>query len=216
MEPGPLCFVPRAMLCVYVCVSRCLLTTVDPDTGIMDKKEPLETLKRYNQAHGVWVPEEPRSTLLAMFINMGNNRNSIPTQSGSFREPWPLGSWYAQGSILPVPTGGLGRYFQTVVGVRWDRGSHKALWEMSLCEAKYPRGAGLRTEMVTRYSSYVYLFNIRAVENLVVFIFHGMEELQQRERQARQWGDPGIAMLSLSASFLRPGPQSVLFSASRY
>ncbi|XP_063128699.1 mitochondrial amidoxime-reducing component 1 isoform X1 [Rattus norvegicus] len=27
--------------------TRCLLTTVDPDTGIMDKKEPLETLKSY-------------------------------------------------------------------------------------------------------------------------------------------------------------------------
>ncbi|XP_044285891.1 mitochondrial amidoxime reducing component 2-like isoform X2 [Varanus komodoensis] len=26
---------------------RCILTTVDPDTGIMDRKEPLETLKSY-------------------------------------------------------------------------------------------------------------------------------------------------------------------------
>ncbi|XP_075386587.1 mitochondrial amidoxime reducing component 2 [Tenrec ecaudatus] len=26
---------------------RCLLTTVDPDTGVMDRKEPLETLKTY-------------------------------------------------------------------------------------------------------------------------------------------------------------------------
>uniref|UniRef100_A0A6J0T0T0 Mitochondrial amidoxime reducing component 2-like n=1 Tax=Pogona vitticeps TaxID=103695 RepID=A0A6J0T0T0_9SAUR len=26
---------------------RCILTTVDPDTGIIDRKEPLETLKRY-------------------------------------------------------------------------------------------------------------------------------------------------------------------------
>ncbi|XP_045443063.1 mitochondrial amidoxime-reducing component 1 isoform X3 [Pipistrellus kuhlii] len=32
----------RAMAC-----SRCLLTTVDPDTGIMSRKEPLETLKRH-------------------------------------------------------------------------------------------------------------------------------------------------------------------------
>lgn len=32
----------RAMAC-----SRCILTTVDPDTGIMSKKEPLETLKSY-------------------------------------------------------------------------------------------------------------------------------------------------------------------------
>ncbi|CAO2638759.1 Mitochondrial amidoxime-reducing component 1 [Lemmus lemmus] len=31
----------RVMAC-----TRCLLTTVDPDTGIMDRKEPLETLKR--------------------------------------------------------------------------------------------------------------------------------------------------------------------------
>ena len=29
-----------------VCVSRCILTTVDPDTGVMSRKEPLETLKR--------------------------------------------------------------------------------------------------------------------------------------------------------------------------
>ncbi|KAF5914050.1 hypothetical protein HPG69_010209 [Diceros bicornis minor] len=32
----------RVMAC-----SRCILTTVDPDTGIMDRKEPLETLKSY-------------------------------------------------------------------------------------------------------------------------------------------------------------------------
>ncbi|KAL6037037.1 hypothetical protein STEG23_030152 [Scotinomys teguina] len=31
----------RVMAC-----SRCVLTTVDPDTGVMDRKEPLETLKR--------------------------------------------------------------------------------------------------------------------------------------------------------------------------
>lgn len=31
---------------LWVCVSRCVLTTVDPDTGIMSRKEPLETLKR--------------------------------------------------------------------------------------------------------------------------------------------------------------------------
>ena len=29
-----------------VCVSRCILTTVDPDTGVISRKEPLETLKR--------------------------------------------------------------------------------------------------------------------------------------------------------------------------
>uniref|UniRef100_A0A8D0GS81 Mitochondrial amidoxime reducing component 2 n=1 Tax=Sphenodon punctatus TaxID=8508 RepID=A0A8D0GS81_SPHPU len=28
---------------------RCILTTVDPDTGIIDRKEPLETLKSYRQ-----------------------------------------------------------------------------------------------------------------------------------------------------------------------
>nr|XP_010597724.1 mitochondrial amidoxime reducing component 2 [Loxodonta africana] len=27
--------------------SRCILTTVDPDTGVRDRKEPLETLKSY-------------------------------------------------------------------------------------------------------------------------------------------------------------------------
>ncbi|XP_072804804.1 mitochondrial amidoxime-reducing component 1 isoform X3 [Vicugna pacos] len=32
----------RVMAC-----SRCILTTVDPDTGIMSRKEPLETLKRF-------------------------------------------------------------------------------------------------------------------------------------------------------------------------
>nr|XP_012591022.1 mitochondrial amidoxime-reducing component 1 [Microcebus murinus] len=34
----------RVMAC-----SRCILTTVDPDTGIMSRKEPLETLKSYRQ-----------------------------------------------------------------------------------------------------------------------------------------------------------------------
>ncbi|XP_072364477.1 mitochondrial amidoxime-reducing component 1 [Scyliorhinus torazame] len=34
----------RRMAC-----TRCIFTTVDPDTGIIDKKEPLETLKRYRQ-----------------------------------------------------------------------------------------------------------------------------------------------------------------------
>ncbi|KAL0608656.1 Mitochondrial amidoxime reducing component 2 [Plecturocebus cupreus] len=33
----------RVMAC-----ARCILTTVDPDTGIIDRKEPLDTLKRYN------------------------------------------------------------------------------------------------------------------------------------------------------------------------
>ncbi|NWI61711.1 MARC1 protein, partial [Calyptomena viridis] len=28
-----------------VCCGRCILTTVDPDTGVLDRKEPLETLK---------------------------------------------------------------------------------------------------------------------------------------------------------------------------
>lgn len=32
----------RVMAC-----SRCILTTVDPDTGVMSRKEPLETLKSY-------------------------------------------------------------------------------------------------------------------------------------------------------------------------
>lgn len=26
---------------------RCIMSTVDPDTGIIDRKEPLETLKSY-------------------------------------------------------------------------------------------------------------------------------------------------------------------------
>ncbi|XP_009871235.1 PREDICTED: mitochondrial amidoxime reducing component 2-like, partial [Apaloderma vittatum] len=30
-----------------VCCARCILTTVDPDTGVLDRKEPLETLKSY-------------------------------------------------------------------------------------------------------------------------------------------------------------------------
>lgn len=30
-----------------VCCGRCILTTVDPDTGVLDRKEPLETLKSY-------------------------------------------------------------------------------------------------------------------------------------------------------------------------
>ncbi|XP_072503892.1 mitochondrial amidoxime-reducing component 1-like isoform X2 [Notamacropus eugenii] len=34
----------RIMAC-----GRCILTTVDPDTGIMDRKEPLETLRSYRQ-----------------------------------------------------------------------------------------------------------------------------------------------------------------------
>uniref|UniRef100_A0A2K5ESI2 Mitochondrial amidoxime reducing component 1 n=1 Tax=Aotus nancymaae TaxID=37293 RepID=A0A2K5ESI2_AOTNA len=34
----------RVMAC-----SRCILTTVDPDTGVMSRKEPLETLKSYRQ-----------------------------------------------------------------------------------------------------------------------------------------------------------------------
>ncbi|MCP6467863.1 MOSC domain-containing protein, partial [Klebsiella pneumoniae] len=32
----------RVMSC-----SRCILTTVDPDTGIMNRKEPLDTLRSY-------------------------------------------------------------------------------------------------------------------------------------------------------------------------
>ncbi|XP_003474273.1 mitochondrial amidoxime-reducing component 1 [Cavia porcellus] len=34
----------RVMAC-----SRCILTTVDPDTGVMNRKEPLETLRSYRQ-----------------------------------------------------------------------------------------------------------------------------------------------------------------------
>ncbi|XP_017668264.1 PREDICTED: mitochondrial amidoxime-reducing component 1 [Lepidothrix coronata] len=30
-----------------VCCGRCILTTVNPDTGVLDRKEPLETLKSY-------------------------------------------------------------------------------------------------------------------------------------------------------------------------
>ncbi|XP_067845060.1 mitochondrial amidoxime-reducing component 1 [Heptranchias perlo] len=32
-----------------MCCTRCIFTTVDPDTGIIDRKEPLETLKRHRQ-----------------------------------------------------------------------------------------------------------------------------------------------------------------------
>ncbi|XP_018431532.1 PREDICTED: mitochondrial amidoxime-reducing component 1-like, partial [Nanorana parkeri] len=35
----------RVMAC-----GRCLLTTVDPDTGIMSRKEPLETLRTFRQS----------------------------------------------------------------------------------------------------------------------------------------------------------------------
>lgn len=35
-----------ANLPVTVVVSRCIFTTVDPETGIITRKEPLETLKR--------------------------------------------------------------------------------------------------------------------------------------------------------------------------
>ncbi|KAM4860786.1 mitochondrial amidoxime-reducing component 1 [Thomomys bottae] len=30
-----------------LCCSRCIMTTVDPDTGVIDRKEPLDTLKSY-------------------------------------------------------------------------------------------------------------------------------------------------------------------------
>ncbi|KAM6272936.1 mitochondrial amidoxime reducing component 2-like [Spheniscus humboldti] len=30
-----------------VCCARCILTTINPDTGVLDRKEPLETLKSY-------------------------------------------------------------------------------------------------------------------------------------------------------------------------
>lgn len=70
------------------------------------------------------------------------------------------------------------------MGVRWDRDSHKALWEMSLCEAKFPRGAGLGTHD----SSYLYLYAIRAVEDLV--FLSSMEwrrHSKVKDRQAGQW-----------------------------
>lgn len=39
-------FLVSCSVCVCVCVRRCILTTVDPDTGVMSRKEPLDTLKR--------------------------------------------------------------------------------------------------------------------------------------------------------------------------
>lgn len=39
-------FLVSRSVCVCVCVRRCILTTVDPDTGVMSRKEPLDTLKR--------------------------------------------------------------------------------------------------------------------------------------------------------------------------
>ncbi|XP_004867466.1 mitochondrial amidoxime-reducing component 1 isoform X1 [Heterocephalus glaber] len=41
----------RVMAC-----SRCILTTVDPDTGVMHRKEPLETLRRDDKIRGRWRP----------------------------------------------------------------------------------------------------------------------------------------------------------------
>uniref|UniRef100_A0A8I5P2X9 H2.0 like homeobox n=1 Tax=Papio anubis TaxID=9555 RepID=A0A8I5P2X9_PAPAN len=40
----------RLMAC-----SRCILTTVDPDTGVMSRKEPLETLKRSHVPANQWA-----------------------------------------------------------------------------------------------------------------------------------------------------------------
>ncbi|KAL4673993.1 hypothetical protein H8959_017927, partial [Pygathrix nigripes] len=44
----------RLMAC-----SRCILTTVDPDTGVMSRKEPLETLKSV-RLPSPWLPRPPR------------------------------------------------------------------------------------------------------------------------------------------------------------
>nr|XP_006002481.1 PREDICTED: mitochondrial amidoxime reducing component 2 [Latimeria chalumnae]XP_006002482.1 PREDICTED: mitochondrial amidoxime reducing component 2 [Latimeria chalumnae]XP_014347760.1 PREDICTED: mitochondrial amidoxime reducing component 2 [Latimeria chalumnae]XP_014347761.1 PREDICTED: mitochondrial amidoxime reducing component 2 [Latimeria chalumnae] len=38
-----------AELACVMCCGRCILSTVDPDTGIMDRTEPLETLKSYRK-----------------------------------------------------------------------------------------------------------------------------------------------------------------------
>ncbi|XP_058555996.1 mitochondrial amidoxime-reducing component 1 isoform X2 [Neofelis nebulosa] len=51
--------------------SRCILTTVDPDTGVMSRKEPLETLKRRRNglppANQVTKPALVQTNLLAPF-----------------------------------------------------------------------------------------------------------------------------------------------------
>uniref|UniRef100_A0A5F4W642 Mitochondrial amidoxime reducing component 2 n=1 Tax=Callithrix jacchus TaxID=9483 RepID=A0A5F4W642_CALJA len=58
--------VKRVMAC-----SRCILTTVDPDSGIIDRKEPLDTLKRFwlvinQEGNMVTARQEPRLVLISL------------------------------------------------------------------------------------------------------------------------------------------------------
>ncbi|XP_048212553.1 mitochondrial amidoxime-reducing component 1-like [Perognathus longimembris pacificus] len=52
----------RVMAC-----TRCILTTVDPDTGVMSRKEPLETLKSYRQCDPSQVKLYGKSPLFGQY-----------------------------------------------------------------------------------------------------------------------------------------------------
>ncbi|XP_046294439.1 mitochondrial amidoxime-reducing component 1 isoform X2 [Marmota monax] len=57
----------RVMAC-----SRCMLTTVDPDTGIMSRKEPLETLKSYRQCDPSEQKLYGKSPLFGQYFALDN------------------------------------------------------------------------------------------------------------------------------------------------
>ncbi|CAO2638757.1 Mitochondrial amidoxime-reducing component 1 [Lemmus lemmus] len=57
----------RVMAC-----TRCLLTTVDPDTGIMDRKEPLETLKSYRLCDPSEQPLYGKLPLFGQYFSLEN------------------------------------------------------------------------------------------------------------------------------------------------
>lgn len=57
----------RVMAC-----SRCILTTVDPDTGLMNRKEPLETLKSYRQCDPAEQKLYGKSPLFGQYFVLEN------------------------------------------------------------------------------------------------------------------------------------------------
>ncbi|XP_021573919.1 mitochondrial amidoxime reducing component 2-like [Carlito syrichta] len=60
---------------------RCLLTTVDPDTGVIDRKEPLETLKSYRLCDPSEKPLYKSSPLFGIYYSVekiGNLRVGDP------------------------------------------------------------------------------------------------------------------------------------------
>ncbi|KAH0507037.1 mitochondrial amidoxime-reducing component 1 [Microtus ochrogaster] len=57
----------RVMAC-----TRCLLTTVDPDTGIMDRKEPMETLKSYRLCDPSEQPLYGKLPLFGQYFSLEN------------------------------------------------------------------------------------------------------------------------------------------------